>query len=640
MNAHFTIVALLFCLIKFILTSTNLKSKENIQHVIDEIYTSLLKEQIVKEQSYRMFPPRFAENKGLFRSWIHLNFVDNKNSLWSTVVRRNAKVDDMNMFVTSFALSAIFEAWELDGISLDKESIRIALEGILDFKDKNMGDLPVYTFWKQKFQINGTWSQYPENMVNIIKHAPVVPSWVISLLNKTGLTELASNLNFYNAATKAFNEIYRIPSDADDTSINLGLTGLMHKFKNITGNLSDIWLEKNQKVEGLFNTYKRFAYRPFINTTEPHLNYTFQDVLDPRSYYVIGIFLSEQVEQGTSVDVILPSTWMSDLTIQRSIPDLINMPFNVNNVDLSVVCNFLFGLTNIVTFHPDRDYINKIFDSEMQKMYRSSVDLLVSSLKRNVIFERPDLALVYYPSVFDFYWLLSRVYSSLKNNQQLLHPILKESFGKLDDTLKKIATQQLLDNIVSRKNDQAYCDEFLGNGANYTRGEDRLFSTGLVLNALLDIWTHKVSANGIYHLTYDQEVPKEVPVIVEKLSNFVIANVNRWSTSKDNAFFSGSYKGYKSMAYFYPANYFVYLNGTVLDDITDLKKAYGGLTDGVQGYIPRQKYEEMKNQKYFGFDVPKTKQDFNSQPFPYWSSPAITYSINLLALSKYKQLIK
>ena len=49
------------------------------------------------------------------------------------------------------------------------------------------------------------------------------------------------------------------------------------------------------------------------------------------------------------------------------------MPFNTNNVDLTVNANALFGVSQFLLYHQDAD---KIFDSDMRKMYQDITKLL------------------------------------------------------------------------------------------------------------------------------------------------------------------------------------------------------------------------------------------------------------------------
>ena len=59
---------------------------------------------------------------------------------------------------------------------------------------------------------------------------------------------------------------------------------------------------------------------------------------------------------------------------------------------------------------------------------------------------------------------------------------------------------------------------------------------------------------------------------------------------------------------------------------------------GVKGFIPTDEYEVMMNQTYFGGKVQKDFIPFNLSIFPYWSSPAMTMSVNYLALAKFNSL--
>jgi len=56
-----------------------------------------------KNQTFQQFST-WDRLKGLFPSDIHFNFVDSKNTLKSTLLRQHMKIDDENMFVTSFVL--------------------------------------------------------------------------------------------------------------------------------------------------------------------------------------------------------------------------------------------------------------------------------------------------------------------------------------------------------------------------------------------------------------------------------------------------------------------------------------------------------------------------------------------------------
>jgi hypothetical protein len=64
-----------------------------------------------------------------------------------------------------------------------------------------------------------------------------------------------------------------------------------------------------------------------------------------------------------------------------------------------------------------------------------------------------------------------------------------------------------------------YADEFLGDYAGKSRGEDRLFATALTMNILLDTWT---DING----KWLHETPEEVVNNVEKAIYFLEDHYN------------------------------------------------------------------------------------------------------------------
>jgi hypothetical protein len=63
-----------------------------------------------KNQRYQ-FPILWEHRKGLFESRVHFNILDKRNSPLTAFIRDDFfKIDDINMFVTSFALYGLLEA--------------------------------------------------------------------------------------------------------------------------------------------------------------------------------------------------------------------------------------------------------------------------------------------------------------------------------------------------------------------------------------------------------------------------------------------------------------------------------------------------------------------------------------------------
>ncbi len=699
-------------------TTKNVHLADKLQKIIpalESLFKEIQKTQSQSDVSFRNFPPRYSEIKGLYSSFIHLNFIDKQNSLISDIFRDKFSALDMNMFVTNFIVCSLLEAIPFnseflnnkENLSNFKNSLTIALEGLSQFKDKNYNDtIPVYNFWKQDL-LNGTWTQTPDTMLHLIKIAPHFPKILINFLEKIHLENVAQFLETFEKMSQIFLYAFRIPPDADDSSVNMALTGLLHKMENdwllndfVSNNenkkevnennsflnlfknmIKDIvsklnlkkspnkehkdsnkilnetlknWYTNNTNYDLFFEKLKSKAYRPFLNHNFTEKNFKeiseTADVIDPRTYFVVRKFLQEKFNEKK--DLILPTTWVHDFADEVKEFPLVTMPFRVNNLDFNVVTNFLYGITNLVLHHPDKEYIKKIFDEEMQKMYSDSIDLIIYGIKEDIFNWRPDLALLYYPSVFDFYWLISRVYSSLKNSQDEIdsfigfddniHETLDRSKYFLQLLLKKYMTTTMQKKILKNEKNpiEFYFVEFLGNTENSKKNEDSMFATSLGLNAFLNIWTKEVKENNLKKIVFDEYTPDEVKNIIHNLAEYLLNNVNKKNTSFEGAFFSGSVKSESSNAYYFPANNYKFLNGTDLIDHSDPMAFSLNFSLGVKGYVNEENYQIMLKDIYFGKKTPVDFTDYSLDIFPYWSSSAMTMSVNFLALSKYSSLVE
>jgi hypothetical protein len=63
--------------------------------------------------------------------------------------------------------------------------------------------------------------------------------------------------------------------------------------------------------------------------------------------------------------------------------------------------------------------IGRYFDAEIENIYVSSAKVLEFILKNNLLSVRPDLILLYYPPILDFYWFTARL-SNLLNSEEKL----------------------------------------------------------------------------------------------------------------------------------------------------------------------------------------------------------------------------
>lgn len=136
-------------------------------------------------------------------------------------------------------------------------------------------------------------------------------------------------------------QVFSIPADNDDSSVNLALLGLMKETNN---SHYAHWNSLNYNKLAYYKNLLKYAYRPFES------NYSFNrfaDETDTRTYYAIHEFVERVDEkaraQNRTSSLILPSTWL--MKEDEQVKDLVGIPGNVNNVDATVCTNVLFGLS-------------------------------------------------------------------------------------------------------------------------------------------------------------------------------------------------------------------------------------------------------------------------------------------------------
>ena len=216
--------------------------------------------------------------------------------------------------------------------------------------------------------------------------------------------------------------------------------------------------------------------------------------------------------------------------------------------------------------------------------------------------------------------------------EKLLKNIIEKN-KKLTESLQEDAMEYLKTRIID-DGKTAHVTEFLGNFANKTRNEDSIFATGLTLNSLVNIWSFKSKGK----VTWEENISEETKTLISKMTKYLLIKT-KTNASLEGAFFSGSYHNqYTSLPYFYPTNYFKNLNGTdfIPDDFTKMDKTS---IVAVSGYIEDKEFQRQRKIKHYGYDVPEKSMDYNEGLFPFWSSPAITESTVILALSKVHQLL-
>jgi hypothetical protein len=84
------------CLCANVHHDTNLELSD-LQSTIKEIYKTLKSQQQPHNQDFSYFPLKLKKLKGLYHSFIKMNFVDDTNSWAPTAMRRIFNIYDLNM---------------------------------------------------------------------------------------------------------------------------------------------------------------------------------------------------------------------------------------------------------------------------------------------------------------------------------------------------------------------------------------------------------------------------------------------------------------------------------------------------------------------------------------------------------------
>ncbi|KAG2375253.1 hypothetical protein C9374_009876 [Naegleria lovaniensis] len=610
--------------------------------LVNKLTLDISNEQSQKDLPFRSFPIQFAEQQGLFKSYIHMNNAG--SDLKSTLLRRYAKIPDLNMFVTNFVVLAQIESQYLIENSkyrkqlsdvLEMSSLDIAIQAILSYHDNNFNaSVPVYNFWPQRLLSNSKYYQaFPVNLVEPMTEFGSIEKYLEEVLKALHLDVLLEDIEDLAASFQFLAQAFHIPADYDDTSCNLALGSMLYKYiRNKNPNLYDKWNSKNSNIHSLFNVFEQFSYSPSSAKQVPPPS--FNTILDSRSYYIFHNFLEQ------NPNIRLPMTWLMNTKQDRDRYPAVAQPFNVNNIDLSVLTNFLFGISSHAIHRNEFELNNHPM---IQQMMLNASEIIRYALMNDIEMDRPDLSLVYYPSVYDFYWFISRTSFLLRNSQYSSNNVLSTISNTLYKSLTTYVTPKIIKLAQSTSNgNEYYWDDFLGDFKDKKYGEDRLFSTSLALSALLDTWTDEYSSssnnnneNGIKQRRFNPNTPTHVKTLISGGIIYLQENLFAFLASHENAFFSGSVKGSNDYPYWYPSNYCEYLNGTKIrpvnqDDITS------ELIVGVEGIIePSKLYDQMLKEKWFNMTVPTQFHGFANEGFPFWSSPALTFSMSQLVFSKW-----
>ncbi|KAL4461321.1 hypothetical protein ABPG72_016119 [Tetrahymena utriculariae] len=354
-------------------------------------------------------------------------------------------------------------------------------------------------------------------------------------------------------------------------------------------------------------------------------------MIDPRNYFAFHEYL-EQLPEKNITQFGLFTTWL--LNLEDQIEGVIQIPFNVNILDLTVMNNIIYSLNQLL-INGNKTEIDQIFDDKLQMLYLNSTNFLADQVYSGVIDKHIDLTNPYYPSKYTFYLFASKNAYLLNSNLDKLNENSRQVAKIYNNMLKTNATQFILESAQVRYNGDLYWEDFLGNYANKSYHEDTTFTTVLSLTTLINTWTSaKLDKRGNLRLYFDPKTPKNVTDTIEKGMK-AVTKFGFFQNSNLNPFYSITLKTYTSQFY-YPMNVHKYLNGTQFNPHVGTQDILRHVV-GVDGIIDQNEYDQMLKQQWFSHNTQEEFTGFNvpRQQFALWSSDSITISIGMNLLSKY-----
>ncbi|CAL1546336.1 unnamed protein product [Lymnaea stagnalis] len=213
----------------------------------------------------------------------------------------------------------------------------------------------------------------------------------------------------------------------------------------------------------------------------------------------------------------------------------------------------------------------------------------------------------------------------------------------LKDVAENEMTHFILSKFKHEGTDRVYFDDFLGEddvtdeNKPLVRSEDRIFTTAMAANALICTWA--VYDDDARTTHWKEGVSEDVKGTITGCISWLTAYALDRSYEPWNAVFSFTVKDLSHIPFWYPANFFEGLNGTEISDwsvMPDTMASYG-----IKGYIPKDEYDAMLEERRSLYPIPSTFQGYTSPTanFIFWSSDAFTYASTLLAVSRYRNIV-
>lgn len=362
--------------------------------ILKQLETKVNSFQVLKEQTY-VAPFKWYEKQGLYRSDIRINSFGNI-LLQELRTSEITAVFDNDMFSTGWIVTALLESvlYGKGAPVYDTNRLQLALESIGSYQNKNDNNYHsslIRTFWPQIYnQTFDIWQQQPINIRNVALNIDKIPWDTIEKALK--VLKLDKWIKFVESIKQLGTmsiSAFCIPPDFDDTYLNLGMGATLYQLRSVYPKAFESWKSNNTDVEHLVDVTTRYSYKPF----DSDLN---KNVIDPRTYFFAREFIQKASDEKRPLSLI--TTWIQNLDEQRKLKsESVSMPFSINNVDVTVAANAVFGITSGSIYNINNFGDHFLANQELIQTYLNSTRFISWAIKSNFS-SRPDLAQVYYPS--------------------------------------------------------------------------------------------------------------------------------------------------------------------------------------------------------------------------------------------------
>ena len=243
--------------------------------------------------------------------------------------------------------------------TISAERLSLAVDAIETFHDHNQNEssVPLMTFWSQVYnQSTSTWQSRPSNLWYFVDGLEDNLEKVAKAFEFIGIKKVAELIEKVRSVAKGLAGAFQIPPDFDDTYLNIGLGVQLKLLQDKYPSMYQRWLETNSNVKKLIELTTKYAYRPSSQ-------YADESTIDTRTYFWMRDFIRDNPQ------AIIATTWAQDITEVRDFAHRgVRMPFNLNNVDVTVGANVLYGLTSAFIY--DLPDFKENFNEEIQVTYR------------------------------------------------------------------------------------------------------------------------------------------------------------------------------------------------------------------------------------------------------------------------------